>query len=252
MLKSLRLQVDTMGLPELIELVLKRTQYQSFIDDKSLQAADRLENVKELISVAREYSDYGLTGFLEEVALISDLDSVDEKTDAVTLMTLHAAKGLEFPVVFMVGMEESIFPHSRALFDASEMEEERRLCYVGMTRAREELYMISASSRLLYGLSQYNPPSRFLSDIAPEATQLAPSPFETSFAPTSFPSAQQSDEPYVVSDEAADLSIGDRVRHTVFGGGQIVSIDGTTVAVNFNGKGIKKLNVAFAPLERLE
>src|SRR6185503_2908682 len=107
----------------------------------------------------------GLDGFLEEVSLVSDLDSADFDGNAVTLMTLHAAKGLEFPVVFMPGLEETLFPHSRALYDQSEMEEERRLCYVGMTRAREELYMTYASSRMLYGGVQHNPPSRFLSEI---------------------------------------------------------------------------------------
>src|SRR6185437_15258159 len=96
---------------------------------------------------------------------VSDLDSADMSSDAVTLMTLHAAKGLEFPVVFMSGMEESLFPHSRALYDQTEMEEERRLCYVGMTRAKEELYLTHASSRLLYGGVHHNPPSRFLSEI---------------------------------------------------------------------------------------
>src|SRR6185503_15775562 len=107
----------------------------------------------------------GLDGFLEEVSLVSDLDSADFDGNAVTLMTLHAAKGLEFPVVFMPGLEETVFPHSRALYDQSEMEEERRLCYVGMTRARSELYLIYATSRMLYGGTQHNPPSRFLSEI---------------------------------------------------------------------------------------
>ncbi len=252
-LHALRLTLDSTVLPELIDLVIRRTNYMKFVDDGSLQAAERAENVKELISVAREYSDVGLAGFLEEVSLISDLDSVDEKTDAVTLMTLHAAKGLEFPVVFMVGMEESIFPHSRALYDATEMEEERRLCYVGMTRAKEELHMLSASSRLLYGMSSSNPPSRFLSDIDPDSVHLASSPslydnsFSGEFNPTGF-----SDEPYVVNEEIGDLSVGDQVKHSVFGVGHVMSIDGVTVGVAFSGKGIKKLNVAFAPLQKID
>ncbi|PLS80985.1 ATP-dependent DNA helicase PcrA, partial [Candidatus Saccharibacteria bacterium] len=250
-LRSLRLQVDKNALPELIDLVIRRSGYLKFLDDGSLQAAERVENVKELISVAREYTDLGLAGFLEEVSLISDLDGVDESADAVTLMTLHAAKGLEFPVVFMVGMEESIFPHSRALFDASEMEEERRLCYVGMTRAREELHMLSAASRLLYGMTQHNPPSRFLSDIDHEATRFSPSPAYESMADFSAFGPVGTDEPYVVPDEAAELNVGDEVRHKVFGNGRVVSIEGTTVAVAFAGKGVKKLNVAFAPLERV-
>jgi DNA helicase II / ATP-dependent DNA helicase PcrA len=254
-LKALSLQVEGTALPDLIDLVIRRTGYMNFLDDGSVQAAERVENVKELISVAREYSDLGLSGFLEEVSLISDLDSVDEQTDAVTLMTLHAAKGLEFSVVFMTGMEESIFPHSRALYDVSEMEEERRLCYVGMTRARQELHMLSASSRLLYGMTQHNPPSRFLSDIDPNAVQLAAPPAfdygsQSSFA--GFEPVNTSDEPYVVDEEIADLCIGDQVRHSVFGTGRVVSIEGTAVGVAFNGKGVKKLNVAFAPLERIE
>lgn len=254
LLKALSLQIDSNSLPDLIDLVIRRTGYQKYLDDGSLQAAERIENVKELISVAREYSDLGLAGFLEEVSLISDLDTVDEQADAVTLMTLHAAKGLEFPVVFMVGMEESIFPHSRALFDATEMEEERRLCYVGMTRAREELHMISANTRLLYGMTTSNPPSRFLSDIDPDSTHLVAAPSFEFGRPSfeSFEPINTSDEPYVVNDEIADLSIGDQVRHAIFGTGRIVSIEGTAVGVAFNGKGVKKLNVAFAPLERIE
>src|SRR5690606_13959468 len=120
--------VMSLGVSDFIEAVIRRTGYQTALDDGSLQAGERIENVKELVSVAKEYDTVGLDSFLEEVALLSGLDTLDERADAVTLMTLHAAKGLEFPVVFMAGMEESIFPHSRALFDAAEMEEERRLC----------------------------------------------------------------------------------------------------------------------------
>src|SRR5262249_33115908 len=156
---------EKISLPELINVVLKRTDYEHYLDDGSLQAEERQQNVRELMTVAREYEALGLAGFLEEVALISDLDSVDDAADSVTLMTLHAAKGLEFPVVFMIGCEESIFPHSRAFFNPEEMEEERRLCYVGMTRAREELIMTYAAGRMLYGGVQHNPPSRFLADI---------------------------------------------------------------------------------------
>lgn len=192
------------------------------------------------MSDARERVGLDLANYLEEVALISDLDTAESKDSAVTLMTLHAAKGLEFPCVFMIGMEESIFPHSRALYDASEMEEERRLCYVGMTRAREELYLITASSRLIFGQRMYNVPSRFLGEI--DATDVAPA-IETQ---TSF-----SAEPQVVLDDDLDLAIGDKVRHQLFGIGTIVGIEGMTIAIAFQGKGIKKLNSAFAPLERI-
>ena len=237
---------ETTALPEFIELVIKRIRYLDFLDDGTAQAEDRQENVRELVSDARERGDIELSTYLEDVALISDLDSVKADEEAVTLMTLHAAKGLEFPVVFMIGMEESIFPHSRALYEVSEMEEERRLCYVGMTRARQELYLSAASSRLIFGSRQYNPPSRFLSDI--RASEVAPIiPGATSgFGATPF------DEPVIVYDDDGGLAVGDRVRHQLFGTGTIAVIDGTTVSIAFDGRGIKKLNSAFAPLVKIE
>ena len=223
----------------LIEKMIQRTGYLKFLDDGSPQAEDRQANVAELVSDARERQGLDLGSYLEEVALISDLDTAKGEDSAVTLMTLHAAKGLEFPIVFMIGMEESIFPHSRALYDAQEMEEERRLCYVGMTRAREELYLLTASSRLIFGNRLYNPPSRFLSEI--ETSEVAPaSDFQTSYP----------DEPHVVMDDDIGLQEGDRVRHQLFGVGRVVAIDGMTISIEFQGKGVKKLNSAFAPLER--
>lgn len=235
---------DTTALPEFIELVIKRFRYLEYLDDGTAQAEDRQENVRELVSDARERGDIDLATYLEDVALISDLDSVNATDDAVTLMTLHAAKGLEFPVVFMVGMEESIFPHSRALYDPTEMEEERRLCYVGMTRAREELYLSASSSRLIFGSRQYNPPSRFLTDIkasevAPTITGLTPSP------------ARDWGEPEIIYDDDAGLDVGDKVQHQLFGIGRVVAIEGMTVSISFDGRGVKKLNSAFAPLKKV-
>jgi DNA helicase-2/ATP-dependent DNA helicase PcrA len=251
MLQKLGEYARESSVAETIDAVIRRTDYEHFINDGTVQAEARLENLKELSSVAREYESLGLAGFLEEVALISDLDTVEDAGDAITLMTLHAAKGLEFPVVFMVGMEESIFPHSRALFDAEEMEEERRLCYVGMTRAREELYMLSAASRMIYGSTQHNPPSRFLADVDPSRQRqsynayAAPETSEPiSFTPTNV------GEPQVVPDDETDLRVGEHVRHQVFGTGQVVAIDGFNVSINFDGRGIKRLNIQFAPIER--
>lgn len=242
MLARLKEASETMNLPDLIEAVIRRIGYLDYLNDGTPQAEDRTENVKELISVAREYADLGLAGFLEEVALISDLDAVQADQDAVLLMTMHAAKGLEFPVVFMIGMEESIFPSSRALYEQDDMEEERRLCYVGMTRAREELILTAAASRMLYGTTQYNPPSRFLSDIdgKAETTQAGAFGYTTANLP---------EEPRYVPEDL-DLQVGDRVRHKVFGQGHIVAIDGRNVSISFANKGVKKLNVDFAPLER--
>ena len=238
---KLQHEMKTESLAAMIELIIKRFKYLDFLDDGSLQAEDRQENVRELVSDARERADLDVPGYLEEIALVSSLDMGDASQDAITLMTLHAAKGLEFPVVFMIGMEETIFPHTRALYEPDQMEEERRLCYVGMTRAREELYLSSASSRMIFGSTQHNPPSRFLGEI--EVSEIAPA---TNYGVK----RTDSDVHYEVEDDL-DVSVGDRVRHRVFGVGQITEIDGTIVTVAFKGKGAKKLNVAFAPLEKL-
>lgn len=249
-LGSLRALVDETPPAALIDSLVRRIDYLGYLDDGTAQGESRQENVKELIGVAQTYQDIGLDGFLEEVALISDLDQADLNSDAVTLMTLHAAKGLEFPVVFMIGMEETIFPHSRALYDQSEMEEERRLCYVGMTRAREELYLISATGRMLYGGVQHNPPSRFLSEVDGQVQHDSGS-FGFGFAPNVpeqiQPSPTASNEPRYVP----ELNEGDVVKHQIFGEGTIVEMDGDTASIFFKGKGLKKLNTAFAPLEKL-
>jgi DNA helicase-2/ATP-dependent DNA helicase PcrA len=240
---SLRTQSENIPVATLLELLIKRIKFYDFLDDGSIQAESKTENVKELLSVAKAYSDFGLSNFLEEVALVSDLDTLDNESNAVTLMTLHAAKGLEFPVVFMSGMEESIFPHSRALYDQSEMEEERRLCYVGMTRAKQELYLSYADSRVLYGGVLHNPPSRFISDIDAEHIKtLSPAsslPIDN-FKP-------DSTEPHYVP----DLEPGDLVRHQVFGQGTVAEIDGDIAAIYFKGRGVKRLNISFAPIQKL-
>jgi DNA helicase-2/ATP-dependent DNA helicase PcrA len=228
----------------IIDSLLRRLDYYAYLEDGTLQGESRSENVRELISVAKAYQDVGLDGFLEEVSLVSDLDSADFNGNAVTLMTLHAAKGLEFPAVFMVGLEETIFPHSRALYDQGEMEEERRLMYVGMTRAREELYLLYASSRVLYGGVQYNPPSRFLSEV--DGQTSAVEPLETPGVFASGPSPLSHEPRYVV-----ELHEGDNVKHQVFGVGTVMEVEDDNVAVYFKTKGMKRLNTAFAPLEKL-
>ena len=238
-LTSLRVVLEEATVTGLIDSLLRRIDYLAYLDDGTPQGESRQENAKELLSVAEEYHDLGLDGFLEEVALVSDLDNLDAKNNAVTLMTLHGAKGLEFPVVFMAVMEETIFPHSRSLYDQTEMEEERRLCYVGMTRAQEELYLIYASSRLLYGGVHHNPPSRFLSDIEDLSLQTA--------SIDGFSQAEESQEPKYLP----ELNEGDSVKHKIFGVGTVMELDGSEVVIYFKGKGTKKLNVEFAPLERI-
>lgn len=254
MLARLRELLDTAPPASIIDSLVRRIDYFKYLDDGTPQGESRQENVKELIGVAQEYQDEGLAAFLEEVALVSDVDQADFDGNAVTLMTLHAAKGLEFPVVFMVGMEETVFPHSRALYDAFEMEEERRLCYVGMTRAREELYMIYATSRMLYGGAQHNPPSRFLSEIDAE---FQPPEQMYSFGMVNdrgVSMSSPSTEPTYISDEpryVPELHEGDTVKHQLFGVGTVVELQGDDATIYFKGKGAKKLNIAFAPLQKM-
>ena len=257
---ALREVSDTVMPEVLLDTLIRRIGYMNFLDDKTPQAESRQENVRELLSVARGYQEAGLGNFLEEIALMSDLDTANFGDNAVTLMTLHAAKGLEFPVVCMIGLEESIFPHSRALYDQHEMEEERRLCYVGMTRAREELYMIHAVTRALYGGIQHNIPSRFLGEISAANSQqevVMPNFSGTNFNlfDDSGVSQQMSlDRDFTTLEEpryVVELEEGDSVRHAAFGTGTVVEVDGDVASVYFKGKGLKKLNTAFAPLEKL-
>ncbi len=261
-LQSFREVMEDKPLPELLESLVKRIDYLAFVDDGSAQGESRKENVRELLSVAQQYQEVGLSGFLEEISLISDLDSLDQSNDAVTLMTLHAAKGLEFPVVFMVGMEESLFPHSRALYEQSEMEEERRLCYVGMTRAKQELFLLHAASRMLYGGVQHNPPSRFISEIDSSLIETESTFSNSQFSRSSSaaleppkpprPNAFSDNMPnYDESQEQIELSEGDSVQHQLFGVGKILSLDGDTATIYFKQKGNKTLNIQFAPLQKI-
>jgi DNA helicase-2/ATP-dependent DNA helicase PcrA len=236
---SFRAQIDELAPATIIDGLLRRLDYLHWLQDGTPQGEARAENVRELLSVAAEYQEVGLASFLEEVALISDLDDVNFGSRGVTLMTLHSAKGLEFPVVFIAGLEESVLPHSRALFEQGEMEEERRLMYVGMTRAKEELYLIHATERTLYGGRQHNPPSRFLSDIEAITTSAPELEFGGISATT--------DEPRYVP----ELNEGDGVKHRIFGVGTVVELEGDNATVYFKGKGTKRLDISFAPLEKL-
>lgn len=239
-ISTYRSMMDELTPAALIDGLVRRLDYLNFINDGTPQGEARIENVKELLSVAGHYHDVGLAGFLEEISLLSDLDNADFGSNVVNLMTIHSSKGLEFPTVFITGMEETIFPHSRALYDAKEMEEERRLMYVGMTRAKSELYLLYATERTLFGGRTSNIPSRFLADVgAPVASE-----YNTDLMPT-FPG---NDEPRYVP----DLAEGDAVKHRIFGAGTVMELDGDTAVIYFKGRGAKKLNIAFAPLEKIE
>lgn len=240
LIRTLQAKVQSDASPsDIIEQLIEKTGYRDYILDGTPQAEEREANLGSLVSDAKSFAT--LPDFLEEVALMSSADEPGN-VQKVTLMTIHAAKGLEFPVVFMVGMEEGIFPNSR-VFEASplELEEERRLCYVGMTRAREELHLTYAQSRLQFGQRGYNAPSRFLSDMGHEVATMA-SP--------SFGSTSMRDE----YDEFANLpsfDIGDSVRSAQFGVGEVIDIDGMAVTVQFASGQTKKLNVEYARLEKL-
>lgn len=249
---SLRQYSEESDVSGLIDALLRRIKYIEHLDDGSPQAAERIENIRELQSVTRDYAKEGLASFLEEVALIADVDTYDSESDALTLMTIHASKGLEFPVVFVVGMEETIFPHSRALYDQSEMEEERRLCYVAMTRAKEELYLLHATRRLLYGGVQSNVPSRFLSEVDSQYSRTGGSvDLSPPVQMLSGPIMPQGGMPTQAVKTLQSVSIGERVKHKVFGVGEVVDIDGEVASIRFNSRGIKKLNISFAPLEKV-
>ncbi|HUC20594.1 MAG TPA: 3'-5' exonuclease, partial [Candidatus Polarisedimenticolaceae bacterium] len=252
LITGLQAKVDVLPVAELLQRTVTASGYLASLEDGSVLAGDRIENVKELLSVAATYDGMNLSQFLEEIALITDLDNYSTESDAATLMTLHGAKGLEFPVVFMPGMEEGIFPHNRSLAKPAEMEEERRLCYVGMTRAKQELYLLHAQSRLLYGQIQHNPPSRFLLDVPVEVQDAGnavltsamgiPSPEGWGQAPAALPE---------IAPEKADLHPGDKIRHAKFGEGIVTHADGDELTAAFEGVGTKHLSLSFAPVEKL-
>jgi len=241
----------------LLDIVLDETAYEGWLRDGTEQGEDRWANLLELRAVAADYDglpeESALSTFLEEVALVSDVDDLPESADAPTLLTLHSAKGLEFGVVFMVGMEEGILPHSRSFDDPEQIEEERRLCYVGMTRAKERLYLLHAFRRSQYGGDSLNPPSRFLVDVPGNLVQgKTAGPGKPALQRASTWSAPQVG-PSQPAPARPHFAVGQRVRHPLFGEGVIIESRPTRgdeeVKVAFPGKGIKTLLVSFAKLE---
>jgi DNA helicase-2/ATP-dependent DNA helicase PcrA len=264
---ELREQAATEGpVAELVEAVLDKTGLQAALENsEDLQDATRVENLQEMVSVAREFDgstpDGTLADFLERVALVADADQIPDGADhggLVTLMTLHTAKGLEFPVVFLTGMEEEVFPHARALTDQRELEEERRLAYVGITRAEERLYLTRAASRNWWGRPAYHTPSRFLSEIPAALIEWKRDTKDVLAAstPASARMASRSGTAVVGNRSVPALSPGDRVNHDKFGLGTVVSTDGygdsAEAKIDFGGSyGIKHLVLRYAPLEKL-
>ena len=300
MILDLREQLDQLTITELVEAVLEKTGYVDILNAQAtLESKARVENIEEFLSVTKNFDDNPdsqeeetgldkLSRFLNDLALITDTDSGSQETSEVTLMTLHAAKGLEFPVVFIIGMEENVFPLSRASEDPDELEEERRLAYVGITRAEKILYLTNANSRLLFGRTSYNRPTRFINEISSDLLtyQGLARPANTSFkasyssggttfgqgvslaqalqerkrntAPTSI---QSSGLPFgrfastsKSSSSETNWSIGDIALHKKWGEGTVLEVSGSgatqELKINFPEVGLKKLLASVAPIEK--
>lgn len=268
---DLRQMADYLSISELIEEVLKKSGYEEMLKiEKTLEAESRLENLQEFLSVAqnfeKESDEQTLVAFLTDLTLVSDLDSLEEVDELhqVTLMTLHSAKGLEFPVVFLIGMEEGLFPHSRALNDPEEMEEERRLAYVGITRAEKRLYLTRAQSRMLYGRFQNNPESRFLHELPETLLERSgkakkPMPWNPVESPGKLPVNGFSSKPkpklaQSSGAESIGWNVGDKANHKKWGQGTVVQTRGEgdqlELDIAFPAVGIKRLLAKFAPIEK--
>lgn len=261
---------EKMPLTDLLQEILEKTKYLDYLNEDPETYEDRVNNIKELSSMFVKYQeesdDPQLSEFLEDVALISDIDSYNEDEDSVVLMTLHSAKGLEFPIVFIPGMEEGIFPGSQAMYSEEELEEERRLAYVGITRAKEKLYLVNAQQRMLYGTTSRNMPSRFIreipSDVVEDISTRVHSTnvsrfasLKTAHAPTSSSAHKFGQAGNVSAQPHAEYKVGDTVVHKSFGTGTILSLqpmgNDTLMEVAFDKAGTKKMMANFARLEKV-
>ncbi len=267
LIRELRAAAETTPTSELIKIILEKTGYAEMLKNSGLDGLERIANVGELISNAVEYEsntdEPTLAGFLEDVALVSDVDNYDENADAVVMMTIHSAKGLEFPVVFLPGFEDGIFPSIQSANNDEDLEEERRLAYVAITRAKEKLYCVHVRERMIFGKTQFNPRSRFLDEIPEEIVDLG-------YMPRQEPGMNRSRKP-VISKEmkstasiAADVgktktdevfAVGDKVKHMTFGDGEIVSVkpmgSDWMYEIIFESVGTKKLMATYAKLKKL-
>lgn len=300
MMLDLREQLDHLSITELVESVLEKTGYVDILNAQAtLESKARVENIEEFLSVTKNFDDTTdvteeetgldkLSRFLNDLALIADTDSGSQETSEVTLMTLHAAKGLEFPVVFLIGMEENVFPLSRATEDPDELEEERRLAYVGITRAEKILYLTNANSRLLFGRTNYNRPTRFINEISSDLLEYqglarpANTSFKASYSSGSISfgqgmslaqalqdrkrgaapkSIQSSGLPFgqftagaKSASSEANWSIGDIALHKKWGEGTVLEVSGSgarqELKINFPEVGLKKLLASVAPIEK--
>jgi DNA helicase-2/ATP-dependent DNA helicase PcrA len=287
-ISKLRAAKDTRLISLLLEDLIDATQFLKHLDDGTMEGESRQQTVKELFSVAGRYdtAEDPLAAFLEGVALISDLDTVDDAQASVTLMTVHASKGLEFPVVFLPGWEEGIFPSASSQFDGEQLEEERRLGYVAITRAEQRCYISYARQRLLFGQTQYAAPSKFISELDEECSEQhmyegqsgsrfvsqrsnKPNFSHSLLHPT--PGANNGDDSntfrgqplgkvpgsrkeavFGVAENQTEYKTGDTIKHAEWGEGTIILIAGDVISAAFKGMGIKKIVASVAPIEKVE
>ena len=273
LIKTLSQQQEFLSATDMVEAVLERTGYREMLEnEKTIEARSRLENLEEFQTVTKDFEatseDKTLIAFLTDLALVADIDKVDENDpdneSKITLMTLHAAKGLEFPVVFLIGLEENVFPHSRSLFDDEEMEEERRLAYVGITRAERELYLTHAKMRTLYGRTNMNAVSRFISEIPDElidGLEEVQAAFFGSLRRTEEPAAKPAPRRLAQrvrqtsGAESETWQPGDKANHKKWGVGTVVKVQGDGEGMELDiafpaPTGIKRVLAKFAPITR--
>jgi DNA helicase II / ATP-dependent DNA helicase PcrA len=274
---------DNLSLHDVVDHVMTESGYIAELEASTKPEDEaRLENLKEFLSVAKDFEKSGevpnLENFLSQVALVSDIDNADLEEEKVTLMTLHSAKGLEFPIVFMTGMEEGLFPHSRTLMNESEIEEERRTCYVGITRAQRKLYMTNARSRMIFGRTVTYPQSRFLAEIPEEYMErlivrqnaygfansnvVQQRGYGSAFRPSiqqnagtnNFKAAPVAAGAGVQPDLNVSWHVGDKAQHGKWGVGTVVSVRGTgeevELKIAFPGQGVKGLMQKYAPITK--
>jgi DNA helicase-2/ATP-dependent DNA helicase PcrA len=275
LLSSLIQQQEFLSATDMVEEVLQRTGYEQMLkNEQSIESLSRLENLEEFMTVTKDFEktneeDQSLVSFLTDLALIADIDSVDEEDpdheEKITLMTLHAAKGLEFPVVFLIGMEENVFPHSRSMMDDEEMEEERRLAYVGITRAEQELYLTHAKMRTLYGRTNMNPMSRFITEIPEDLIEGMEQVSDSMFGsfgqsvekrPAMKRRAQKiQHKQQTTGAEGKVWSPGDKAKHKTWGIGTVVNVKNEGEAMELDiafpaPTGIKRVLAKFAPITK--
>ena len=258
-------EMDDKSVLDILEAILDRTGYLAQLEESTdPQDQARAENIGELLSVAKDFQDTNPTGtvedFLEQVALVNDVDSFEQEESKVTLMTLHAAKGLEFPIVFLGGLEEGLFPHSRTLMNPEEIEEERRLAYVGITRAEKELYISNATTRTVFGRTSSYLPSRFIDEIPAElvdslrAKRRTPDDIKPTVPRHMSVASRPVTKPIIRNEVIADWKVGDTAIHSKWGNGKVVNVsgegDGMKLTIEFPTQGVRVVMAKFAPVKK--